>query len=464
MLTPDAGLVVAALLFAHALRREAQAERLLRFQRHLRQPPHYVLAAERIPWSRYKLFLGRGFRWTAGHTQRLVDSRRPEYAHFREPTRLYRLARQFELRHEHTGLAWATALTRRPPRWNPVAPMPEVGGDPALHGVDPGRGGGLPAAGGAGGTYGRGRDHPHWQVAVSGTLSGAGHSARGNRHRVRPEGRRRRVSPRPRRGEARRAFRTGLLLSSWLSAILGALQPDRGLRPHHRSRHPDRQQMPSGGDAESFKQFVWKYVNGLVRAMVALGRKPSYRALHRYAENFEPLIVDYFVHWLDREPQAAGWRDEVAGLEIDNTRLDKALKSRGGELVKLLDFAKRKQLYDSTASALASVVTYENSYFQKLVASLYPFLEKVTTGEIADLVSPDYENLADPRPVFDWMTILNNGGIVYVGLDSLEDPAVATAVGNAMFADLTSVAGKVYKPGLGYARWSDPSAPARHSR
>ena len=86
MLTPGAGLVVAALLFAHALRREVEAERVLRFQRHLRQPPHYVLAADRIPWSRHKLFLGRGFRWTAVHTQRLVDSRRPEYAHFREPT------------------------------------------------------------------------------------------------------------------------------------------------------------------------------------------------------------------------------------------------------------------------------------------------------------------------------------------------------------------------------------------
>ena len=111
MLSSGAGLVVAALLFAHALRREIEAERVLRFQRHLRQPPHGsgALAADRIPWSRHKLFLGRGFRWTAVHTQRLVDSRRPEYAHFREPTRLYRLARQFELRHEHTGLASATA-------------------------------------------------------------------------------------------------------------------------------------------------------------------------------------------------------------------------------------------------------------------------------------------------------------------------------------------------------------------
>ena len=39
MLTPSAGLLVVALLFAHALRREMQAQRVLRFQRHLRQPP-----------------------------------------------------------------------------------------------------------------------------------------------------------------------------------------------------------------------------------------------------------------------------------------------------------------------------------------------------------------------------------------------------------------------------------------
>jgi len=452
MLTPGAGLIVAALLFAHALRREAQAERVLRFQRHLRQPPHYVLAAERIPWSRYKLFLGRGFRWTAVHTQRLIDSRRPEYAHFREASRLYRLARRFELRHEHTGLAWATALTRRPARWNPVAPMPEVGGDPALHGVEPDEGDVYLAL----------AERVGHMVVVGTTRTGksrflellvAQDIRRGETVIV--------FDPKGDADVFRRVYaeakRTGRI-AQFHFFHLGYPQCSARYNPigdfaritEVATRIANN--MPSGGDAESFKQFVWKYVNGLVRAMVALGRKPSYRALHRYAENFEPLILDYFMHWLDREPLAAGWRDEVAGIEIDNARLDKALKSRGGELVKLLDYAKRKQLYDSTASALASVVTYENSYFQKLVASLYPFLEKVTTGEIADLVSPDYENLADPRPIFDWMTILNNGGIVYVGLDSLEDPAVATAVGNAMFADLTSVAGKVYKHGLGYGQ------------
>jgi conjugal transfer pilus assembly protein TraD len=452
MLTPEMGLVVAALLLAHAVRRELQAQRVLRFQRHLRQPPRYELAADRIPWSNYKLFLGRGFRWTAIHTQRLVDSRRPEYAHFREPTALYRLARRFEMRHEHTPLAWATAFTRHAANWNPLAPMAEVGGDPALHGIEPDESEiYLPLT-----------ERVGHMVVVGTTRTGksrflellvAQDIRRGETVIVfDPKGDAdvfRRVY-----AEAKRSGRMG----QFYFFHLGYAQCSARYNPigdfaritEVATRIANN--MPGGGDAESFKQFVWKYVNGLARAMVALGRKPSYRALHRYAENFEPLILDYLMHWLDREPQASGWRDEVAGIEIDKANLDKALKSRGGELVKLLDYAKRKQLYDSTASALASVVTYENSYFQKLVASLYPFLEKVTTGEIADLVSPDYENLDDPRPVLDWMTVLNNGGIVYVGLDSLEDPAVATAVGNAMFADLTSVAGKVYKHGLGYGQ------------
>jgi conjugal transfer pilus assembly protein TraD len=39
--------------------------------------------------------------------------------------------------------------------------------------------------------------------------------------------------------------------------------------------------------------------------------------------------------------------------------------------------------------------------------------------------------------------VINLGGIVYVGLDALSDYEVAAAVGNSMFADLTSVAGSL---------------------
>ena len=46
--------------------------------------------------------------------------------------------------------------------------------------------------------------------------------------------------------------------------------------------------------------------------------------------------------------------------------------------------------------------------------------------------------------------MIERGAVVYVGLDSLSDYEVAGAVGNAMFADLTSIAGQIYKFEQGY--------------
>ena len=83
-----------------------------------------------------------------------------------------------------------------------------------------------------------------------------------------------------------------------------------------------------------------------------------------------------------------------------------------------------------------------------MVASLFPLLEKLTTGPAGELLSPDYLDELDKRPIFDWDTVIRTGGIVYVGLDALSDAEVAQAVGNSMFSDLTSLAGSIYKHGI----------------
>ncbi|WP_166795570.1 TraM recognition domain-containing protein, partial [Pseudomonas aeruginosa] len=91
---------------------------------------------------------------------------------------------------------------------------------------------------------------------------------------------------------------------------------------------------------------------------------------------------------------------------------------------------------------------YDKTYFDKIVASLLPLLEKLTSGKIAHLLAPNYSDLADPRPIFDWMQVIRKRAIVYVGLDALSDAEVAAAVGNSMFSDLVSVAGHIYKHGI----------------
>ena len=63
----------------------------------------------------------------------------------------------------------------------------------------------------------------------------------------------------------------------------------------------------------------------MARALVALGRKPDYQEINCYASDVEPLLIDYFEYWLNRDPAAGGWRDELRSLAIDKKNLDKGL-------------------------------------------------------------------------------------------------------------------------------------------
>ena len=138
MMPPGIAYGVAAALFALAAVRARQGVGVLRYQRNLRRLANYRMRADRIPVSRRKLFLGRGFRWTQKHTQRLRDTIRPEVQKYVQSGRLERWARRKEVAWESVPvlglLAW---LLRQPAWWNPVRPRPDVGGTPLLHAVEP---------------------------------------------------------------------------------------------------------------------------------------------------------------------------------------------------------------------------------------------------------------------------------------------------------------------------------------
>ena len=89
--------------------RAYQGLTILRYQYRLRRTPSYRLPNTELPVSHQRLFLGRGFRWSQRHAQRLRDALRPSADCYRRPPVLSRL------------------LKRSPPN--------EGGGLPALHGV-----------------------------------------------------------------------------------------------------------------------------------------------------------------------------------------------------------------------------------------------------------------------------------------------------------------------------------------
>ncbi|WP_241155836.1 hypothetical protein [Neisseria yangbaofengii] len=103
-----------------AVKRYFEGKRIRRYRKNVKNLPYYAATPDQIPVSDKALFLGKGFRWTQKHTQRLMMIRQPENDHLRLPGKLYKAARLHEIK--TPGETWLTKLTSSNAWWNPVAP------------------------------------------------------------------------------------------------------------------------------------------------------------------------------------------------------------------------------------------------------------------------------------------------------------------------------------------------------
>ncbi|MBU2571113.1 MAG: type IV conjugative transfer system coupling protein TraD [Gammaproteobacteria bacterium] len=449
MMTPAVGYLSAVLLTGFGLYRLFDALIILRYQRNMRRMPEYVVEPKRIPVSRRRLFLGKGFLWRQQHTQRLRDTLNPKVRHYIEPSTFYRWARRRESQWEHTFLLNRVAkLLRSQSRWNPVRPLPPVGGKPHLHAVE-----------------------MREQDVTMDLCERVGHTlvlgttrvgktrlaeilitqdiARGDTVIVfDPKGdadlMKRVVAEAKRAGRSKETY------------IFHLGYPDISCRYNaigNFSRITEvatrlTNALPSEGNSAAFREFAWRFTNMIAVALVKMGRRPDYRQVTRYITHIEPLLIEYYRQWLpDIAP--VEWVREVQRLAeaINERDLPFALKGRSHEAIALVRYAKENGLYDPVADGLRSAFEYDKTYFDKIVASLLPLMEKLISGKTASLISPDYSDMEDNRPIIDWRQIIRRKGVVYIGLDALTDTAVASAVGNSMFADLVSVSGEIYKHG-----------------
>lgn len=179
-----------------------------------------------------------------------------------------------------------------------------------------------------------------------------------------------------------------------------------------------------------------------------MGLRPDYLQIQRHVINIDALFIEYAQHYFAKhEPKA--WEIIVQiEAKLNDKNIPRNMIGREKRVVALEQYLSQVRNYDPVLDGLRSAVRYDKTYFDKIVASLLPLLEKLTSGKISQLLAPNYSDLNDPRPIFDWMQIIRKRAVVYVGLDALSDAEVAAAVGNSMFSDLVSVAGHIYKFGV----------------
>lgn len=454
-LNPILGLGNAAAFLVFAAIRFRQALYILRYHRNIRRLPRYVMTSREIPISRQWLFIGRGFRWQQQHTHRLLQTYRPEFRCYVEPTRLYRAARHLERWVEFApfGLSKLSRVTGWDHPLNPARPLPAVGGLPRLHGVEPREMDvTLPLGERVGHTLVLGTTRVGKTRLAELFITQDIHRKRDGEHEVvivfDPKGdadllKRMYV-------EAKRAGRDGEFYVFHLG------WPDISARYNAVGRFGRitevatriAGQLSGEGNSAAFREFAWRFVNIIARALVELGQRPDYLLIQRHVINIDALFMEYAQHYFSKADIKA-W-DAIVQIEgkLSEKNIPRHMVGREKRVVAIEQYLSHARHYDPVLDGLRSAVRYDRTYFDKIVASLLPLLEKLTTGKIAQLLAPNYLDFSDPRPIFDWMQVIRQRAIVYVGLDALSEPEVAAAVGNSQFADLVSVAGHIYKFGI----------------
>nr|QOU99516.1 Type IV secretory pathway, VirD4 component [Pseudomonas syringae pv. actinidiae] len=454
-LTPLFGLVTAVAFLGFGVYRLRQALRVLRYRRNIRRLSYYSMTSKEIPVSNERLFIGKGFRWEQKHTQRLVDTYLPQYAPYVEPSEWTNRARRLEARLEFapfplTLLAKATAWDNAA---NPFRPLPPVGGLPRLHGIEPEEHDAtLPLGERVGHSIVMGTTRVGKTRLAELFITQDIRRKRRGQHEVvivfDPKGDadllKRMYVECERAGRANEFYVFHL---GW---------PDQSARYNAVGRFGRISevatrvagQLSSEGNSAAFKEFAWRFVNIIARALVALGRRPDYLQIQQHVINIEGLFLEYAQKYFDEHDPKAWEKIIFIESKLNDKNVPFNMKGRPLRVIAIDQYLNQTRVMDPVMDGLRSAVRYDKTYFDKIVASLLPLLEKLTTGRMAELIAPDYHDVNDPRPIFDWMQVVRKRAVVYVGLDALSDTEVAAAVGNSMFSDLVSVAGHIYKYGI----------------
>ncbi len=451
MMAPTVAYGSAVLLCLFGIVRISQGMRVVRYQRNLKRLSRFQMSSKQIPVYRKHLYLGRGFRWGQQHTQRLKDTLAPSARRYVETSPTYNAARRMERNFDKGSLSFLAAVTAWDHWLNPVRPLPPIGGNPALHAVEV--------------------DEEEVLLPLSERV---GHTLVLGTTRV---GKSRLaeilIEQDIQRGDGPVILfdpksDAGLLTRMYMAAKRVGKEDDFYVFhlgfPEISARYNAvgnfaritevagriSGQLSAEGNSAAFKEFAWRFINIVARALVSLGQRPDYNNILRYVTDIEPLFLEYMEWWLPKNAEQ-GWVEDVNDLTTEvekqyksNPRFAKHSNPRTEAIQK---YAERAGVSDPIVQGLISALRYDKTYFDKLVASLLPLLEKLTTGNIGQLIAPDYMDVSDNRPIFDWMQIIRKKGIVYVGLDALTDTEVSSAVGNSMFADLVSTSGMIYKHG-----------------
>lgn len=458
-----------------------------RYQRNLNNVESFPMCADEIRWTPDKQWLGKGFSYTAVHAQRVYDAGKTQYKEFYRLPKFVSWFRDIELEVEirqgkHQGLKekaqqalskitkkakieigifGVTILTLK----NPYKPLPPVGGNSTFHavGVDEERDIYVPIDDRVGHTIVFGQSRTGKTVLLRSQIS---------QDLARGDGACGVFDPKTdgellgimwsevKRLGKEEDFYVFLLGDPEISSRYNAIASFSRLTA---IAGRIANQMSGGGDGQVFRDFAFNFMTYISAALLDMGEMPTFKNMKLNIEDLEGLFNRYGRFLMKRDNPS--YLEELKELEKpkfkENAKGDlvpdkltkgpfagRDMKTVITDKLTTAFYERNPKLINMYFEGLRTTMKSDDKHTGKLTASLIPLLSKLTSGQLAEVISPDFSDLKDTRPTFEWDRIIRRKACFYVGLSAMQDEVVAGAVGNSFFADLVAKAGDINLTGV----------------
>lgn len=210
----------------------------------------------------------------------------------------------------------------------------------------------------------------------------------------------------------------------------------------------------SNGGFDPFTAFGWMSINAIVQALLFIGENPTINSIKMHLldsmEKLTDKAIDAFCHLADqREREESGQLSHKEYDSLVQSACSRA-KAKTSEQVCTAKCEIFNKYYatakDATnIAALVKLRNHPREHFAKMINNMLPLLDMLTVGTLGTMLSmsPGDDPMMERRSI-NTLDILDRRGVLYIGLDSLSDKQVGTAIGSLALSDIAASAGTLY--------------------
>ena len=207
----------------------------------------------------------------------------------------------------------------------------------------------------------------------------------------------------------------------------------------------------ASGEGKQFQDFAWKFLNITAACILEMGEPISYKTLSFYVTRPKNTLLAYCDRVLPKVDPHYFEKIEAVIQEyrkIDDNNLhieiprSKAINIYLQRYIEEVTAKGEATSLHSTITDLHHAANVGDEFYGKITASLGPVFDKINKTNACEVFSWD-DNFGLPEIKLE--DVIKRKKILYIGLDAMVNKAMSEAIGQALIADLVSLAGRMYK-------------------